>query len=161
MGAKRFEIPVTSVPSAWRLLATAAIASAIALGARRYSMANDESRWLVVATDSGVRIAVDVAHIEHRAAHSILIWYRTDHDVMRYYKEKAFNREIVQALLQCDAYTFRIVSTEMSVRGGRTVMRQASSNGELSRQPWRRVEAGSAESDAARAACRLADRASR
>lgn len=156
--APRFIIPVTGVPSALRLLSTTALASAIAHGARRHAMANDESRWLVVTVDSGIKIAVDTTHIEREYGHTFRIWSRTDHYAMRYYDDKAFNRETVQAILRCDGYSFRIVSTEMAVRGGGTVVRQVTTDGELSRQPWRRVEPGSVEADAVRAVCLLARR---
>jgi hypothetical protein len=144
------------VTPGWRLSLTAILAVAGTVALRVHASANDDSRWVVLTVDSGYTVAVDTSRIERQFGNTYRIWYRTDHDRMRFYKEKAFDRETVQAILRCDGYGYRVVSTEMSVRRGKTVIRQTTDDGELGRQPWHRVEAGSPDAIVAHSACEIA-----
>jgi len=111
----------------------------------------------MVARDSTYSISVDTSRIVAEPGRTYDIWYRTDHTVTRFYNDKAFTREVVHAVLRCDGYTFRVMSTAMSMGAGRAVLRQVTEPRDLVRQPWRRVEAGSTEADAAHATCEVAD----
>ncbi len=113
--------------------------------------------WLLVARDSTYSISIDTSRIVAEAGRTYEIWYRTDHTVTRFYNDKAFTREVVHAILQCDGYRFRVMSTVMSMGSGRPVIRQFTEPRDLARQPWRRVEPGSTEADAAHATCEVAD----
>jgi len=140
----------------WRLVLTPVAVVAIVSAMRWRSKRGDETRWLDVAKDSAYTIALDTANIAPEGGLTFRIWYRTDHNAMRFYKEKAFNREVVQAILDCRQYRYRIVSSEMSARGGRVVERQELDEKEVRRQAWHDVEAGSTDAEAARAACIVA-----
>ncbi|HEY7395586.1 MAG TPA: hypothetical protein VH559_12115 [Gemmatimonadaceae bacterium] len=87
-----------------------------------------------------------------------VVWSRTDHAVHRFYHGKRFNREIVQSLLQCERLSFKVARVDMAL-DGRAVARQRTDDGELGRQVWRRVEAGTTDAIAAQATCDLARRA--
>lgn len=118
---------------------------------------DDTAAWLLVARDSTYSISLDTARIVAKPGREYEIWYRTDHTVTRYYNDKAFTREVVHAILRCDGYTFRVMSTAMSMGSERPVIRQITEPRDLVRQPWRRVEPGSTEADAAHATCEVAD----
>lgn len=158
LAASNFAIRSGPVTPAWKLVIMPLVGVSVFFALRAHSEADDATRWAVVARDSTYTIAIDTARIGQQPyRNTYQIWYRTDHSALRFYNEKAFDREIVQAILNCDGYSFRIVSTEMSIRGGRSVARQITASGELGRQQWRKVEPGSIEADAARAACELGD----
>jgi hypothetical protein len=134
------------------------VVAAVAVTGRSIATAgNDEAHWIVVARDSGYTISIDTTRIISESGHTYEVWYRTDHAVTRFYKEKAFTRETVHAILRCDSYKFRIMSTAMSMGSKRPVTTQIMEGRDLERQSWRRVEAGSTEADAARATCVVAD----
>jgi len=118
---------------------------------------DDATHWLMVARDSTYSISIDTSRIVAQPGRIYEIWYRTDHTVTRFYNDKAFTREVVHAILRCDGYTFRVMSTVMSMGSGRPVVRQFTEPRDLLRQPWRRVEPGSTEADAAHATCEVAD----
>jgi hypothetical protein len=116
--------------------------------------------WVRVAADANYDIALDRLHVmESQAApvggwdQAFEVWYRTDHAQPRAYNGETFDREIVRAILLCDRYWFRVVSVDMSMGDGKVVARQQASEKELDRQPWRPVERGTIEEDAAVAAC--------
>lgn len=116
--------------------------------------------WVRVAGDANYNIALDRLHVsESQAApvggwdQAFEVWYRTDHAQPRAYNGETFDREIVRAILLCDRYWFRVVSVDMSMGDGKVVARQRASGKELDRQPWRPVERGTVEEDAAVAAC--------
>jgi hypothetical protein len=118
---------------------------------------DDTAHWLLVARDSTYSISIDTSRIVAKPGREYEIWYRTDHTVTRFYNDKAFTREVVHAILRCDGYTFRVMSTVMSIGSGHPVIRQITEPRDLQRQPWRRVEPGSTEADAAHATCEVAD----
>jgi len=125
----------------------------------RDALARDGShRWLRVARDSGYDIAIDTGHITRRFWQEYVVWYRTDHAVTHAYKGQPFNREIVQAILDCRTLSYKIARVDMSLRGGRLVARQRADDGDLGNQPWRHVELGTVEAAAARATCDAARR---
>lgn len=135
------------------LVALAATASAACRGEPRRD-------WVHVAGDANYDIAVDRLHIsESQAApvggwdQAFEVWYRTDHARPRVHNGATFDREIVRAIILCDRYWFRVVSVDMSMGDGNVVARQRASEEELDRQPWRRVERGTIEEEAAVAAC--------
>jgi hypothetical protein len=114
--------------------------------------------WVRVASDSTYAIAVDTTRITRQNGGRLyVVWSRTDHAVTRFDHGRRFNREVVQSLLQCQGFAFRVASVDMSL-DGRLVARQRTSAGELGRQAWRRVEAGTTEAIAAQATCDLARR---
>ena len=135
----------------WLSLAAAALYTTLS------ARPNDESRWMVVARDSNYTISLDTSRILALSGRTYEIWYRTDHAAMRYYKEKAFTRETVHAILRCERYSYRVASVAMSMGDGRAVTRQITEPSDLARQEWRRVEAGTTDADAARATCVVAD----
>jgi hypothetical protein len=146
-----------NVPSS-KLAVRVGIVAAVVVTARAVATSDDgPTRWLVVARDSSYTISIDTAHIVALPGRVYEIWYRTDHSTTRYYKENAFTRETVRAILRCDGYSFRVASVAMSMGAGRPVARQITEPRDLARQAWRRVEAGSTEADAARATCVVAD----
>jgi hypothetical protein len=114
--------------------------------------------WVVVAKDSTYTISIDTARIRYRPGGVYVVWSRTDHAVHRFYHGKRFNREIVQSLLQCERLSFKVARVDMAL-DGRAVARQRTDDGELGRQVWRRVEAGTTDAIAAQATCDLARRA--
>lgn len=121
-------------------------------GGRRPALADRRARFRYV-------VALDTSRVEHDIGPTFTVWYRTDHDGPRFYQEKAFDREVVEALVDCRSYRYRIESTEMSMRGGRTVAYQVSRGKDLARQEWRTVEPGSIDADVEKAACDVARRA--
>ena len=146
----------------------AAIA-AVALGIRAYvaASAETESGWVRVARDANYDVAIDsgrvhAAHVaDVRRRYDVYdVWYRTDHATARLHEGRAFNREIVHSIVQCDSLWFKVMSVDMRM-GGTLVARQRSSDRELSEQSWRRVERGTTEEVAAAAACYYGSRLSR
>src|SRR5262249_225232 len=103
-------IPASHVAPWWSLAITPLAAVAIVASMRTHSSADEDGRWLIVARDSGYTVALDTSHIRFDRGRGIRIWYRTDHSAMRFYNEKAFNRELVEAILQCPGYSFRVVT---------------------------------------------------
>jgi hypothetical protein len=152
----RINIPQSQVWPVWRLVLTPAVVVALVSAARWRSRRDDDSRWLIVASDSAYTIALDTTRISSEGQHSYRIWYRTDHSAKRFYREKAFDREVVQAILGCRDLRYRIVSSEMSVRGGLVVERQMLDEKEVAREQWHQVEAGSTDAIVAREACDIA-----
>jgi hypothetical protein len=133
--------------------------AAVWLGVRAATAFGDNpSHWIVVARDSSYTISLDTTRIASPFGHAYTIWYRTDHAGTRFYKEQSFTRETVHALLRCNTYQYVIMSAEMSIGSGRPVIRQITEPRDVRRQPWRDVEAGSAEADAARMTCRISAR---
>jgi Surface-adhesin protein E len=147
------------VPSRFRTVArTAIVLAATAITVRLIGASGDNRvHWLVVARDSNYTIAIDTTRIVAEYGRTYDVWYRTDHAATRFYKEKAFTRETIHAVLRCDGYRFRIMSVAMSMGSGRAVTWQSAEPQDLASQSWRRVEPGSTESDAARATCQVAD----
>jgi hypothetical protein len=130
--------------------------AAVSLGVRAAGVFGDHpSHWIVVARDSSYIISLDTTRIVSPFGHAYEVWYRTDHTRTRFYNEKAFTRETVHALLRCNSYQYVIMSAEMSIGSGRPVVRQTTEPRDVRRQPWRDVEAGSAEADAAGMTCHL------
>jgi hypothetical protein len=117
----------------------------------------DRARWLVIEHDSGYTIALDTSRIVREYGRTYEIWYRTDHAAERFYRGKAFTRETVHAILRCDGYGFRVISTTMSNGSGRSVVHQVMDAKDLAREEWHSVEQGSADEKAAFATCQLAD----
>src|SRR5688572_17409882 len=113
------------------VLATSAIASGGA----------DPAHWMLVARDSSYVISIDTSRIVATPGRTYEVWYRTDHATTRFYREKAFTRELVHAVLRCDGYSFRVMSVAMSIGDSRAVIRQITEPRDLARQQWRRVEA--------------------
>jgi hypothetical protein len=118
---------------------------------------DNEAHWMLIARDSSYAISLDTSRIARLFDRGYDIWYRTDHVATRFYREKAFNREIVRAEIACRDLAFKVVSTTMSMRGAGTVERQVNSREDVQRERWHRVEPGSTEADAARATCIVAD----
>lgn len=145
------------LPLRRRLARSAGLLALVVAGAWLATRGNDTHRWLIVARDSNYTIAIDTAHLRRYAGRDYEIWYRTDHAAMRYYNQKAFNRELVHAILSCRSYAFRVDRSVMSVGDGRPVAVQTTDARDLSRQPWHRIEPGSTEADAAHATCVVAD----
>ena len=115
--------------------------------------------WVRVAGDANYDIAIDRLHVsESQSApvggwdQAFEVWYRTDHAQPRVYNGETFDREIVRAIVLCDRFWFRVVSVDMSIGDGKIVARQRASGEELDKQPWRPVERGTIEEDAALAA---------
>jgi len=149
-----------ATPSSLRRgIGTLAVVAAASVTTRVIVTDHDDARhWLLVARDSTYSISLDTARIVAKAGREYEIWYRTDHTVTRFYNDKAFTREVVHAILRCgDGYTFRVMSTTMSMGSGRPVIRQITEPRDLVRQPWRRVDPGRTEADAAHATCEVAD----
>ena len=119
--------------------------------------ADNDAHWMLIARDSSYTISLDTTRIDRAFDRGYDIWYRTDHVMTRFYKEKPFNRETVRAEIACRNLAFKVVSTTLSVRGGATVERQVNTHDDVQRQAWHRVEPGSTEADAARATCIVAD----
>jgi hypothetical protein len=119
--------------------------------------ADDRDNWMNVARDSGYTVSIDTTHIMREYGRTYEVWYRTDHAMTRFYKQKAFTREMVHAILRCDNYSFRVMSSAMSMGSRYPVVQQATEPKDLADQPWRPVEAGSTEADAARGACIVSD----
>jgi hypothetical protein len=136
-----------------------AFATAMALAgfAVESALRADRARWLVVERDSGYTIALDTSRIVREYGRTYEIWYRTDHAAERFYRGKAFTRETVHAILRCDSYSFRVISTTMSIGSGRSVVHQAMDSRDLAREAWHSVEPASADEKAALATCELAD----
>jgi hypothetical protein len=63
----------------------------------------------------------------------------------------------VHAILRCDGYSFRVISTTMSLGSWRSVLHQAMDKGDIEREDWHSVEPGSTDEKAALATCQLAD----
>ena len=130
--------------------------AAAGLAARMMVPSNESGgSWVVVATDSTYTISIDTARIRYRPGGVYVVWSRTDHAVARFYHGKRFNREIVESLLQCDRLSFKVARVDMAL-DGRHVTRQRTDDGELGRQVWRPVEAGTTDAIAAQATCDLA-----
>ena len=118
---------------------------------------NDDRSWMLIARDSSYSISLDTTRIARVYDRGYEVWYRTDHVATRYYREKAFDRETVKMLILCRDGRFKVISTTMSMRGERPVLRQLNSEKDVNSQPWHSVEAGSTDADAARATCVVAD----
>jgi len=141
-----------------RGIAALTVVAAASVATRVVITSQDEAtHWVVVARDSTFSISLDTSRIIARPGRIYQIWYRTDHTVTRFYRDEPFNRELVHAVLRCDGYTFRVMSTAMSMGSRHPVIRQVTDDRELVRQQWRGVEPGSTEADAAHATCNLAD----
>ena len=117
------------------------------------------ARWVRVIQDPNYVIYLDTAMIRHRPDHSYRridayeVLYRTDHALPRELKGTTFTREVVQSIVLCDSLWFRVASVDMSMGDGKPVAIQRLEDHELARQAWRRVELGTSEEVAARAAC--------
>jgi hypothetical protein len=130
---------------------------AVGVGANRYLLtAHNSNGWMRIASDSLYVISIDPARVIERWGGIYDVWYLTDHAIPHMYKGASFNREIVESLLRCNTLSFKILRVDMSMRGGRTVSRQRTDDDDIRRQPWRSVEPGSTEADAARATCERA-----
>ena len=145
-----------------------ALVVALVVVAAACNNASPTRDWVRVAGDANYNIALDRLHIlEWEAApvggwdQAFEVWYRTDHAQARVYNGETFDREIVRAIILCDRFWFRVVSVDMSMGDGKVVARQRASEEELDRQPWRRVERGTIEEEAALAACDFGRRANR
>ena len=133
------------------------LAAAAVVGWRAFGSAERPANWMLIARDSSYSISLDTTRIGRAFDRGYDVWFRTDHSALRFYKEKAFNREIVHTILACHDLAFRVVSTEMSVGSSRPVARQSNTAGEVAHEAWHPVTAGSTEADAARATCIVAD----
>jgi hypothetical protein len=113
--------------------------------------------WLRVGHDWTYDIAIVTTRIASRYGYGVTAWYRTNHAVAHLYKGEPFDREVVQALLDCgrNPIRFKVVSVDMSLGNGSLIAQQRTEDGELGRQPWREVEGGTIEAVVARAACDL------
>jgi hypothetical protein len=140
-----------------RVLVVAAGASFVGFGLGIAPSRERQSNWVRVARDSSYDIAIDTSRVLQHYGRVYTIWYRTDHGLTHLYKDKEFNREIVQSVLRCDGLSFKVASVDMAMNG-RVVSSQRTSSGELGNQPWRRVEPGTTEAFAAKAACDVASR---
>jgi hypothetical protein len=135
-------------------LALCATVGAIGCGS---AVADGESeRWVRVARDANHTIAIDTGRVSRHWDRSWQVWYRTDHAAPRLYKGKEFNREIVQSRVNCDGFTFKVVSVDMSMDDGPPISVQRMDYEELEDQPWRHVQRGTVEEIAAQAACHFA-----
>jgi len=146
-------------PVAWKKwIALLAVAAASAIAARWTfaGLVDPPGHWMQVARDSSYDIAIDTSRIKRRGG-AWEIWYRTDHATTHLYKDKVFNREVVQSLLDCGSLSFRIARVDMSLRPRGVVAQQRAGPGELGQQPWRAVERGTIEATAAQAACDFVD----
>ena len=141
----------------WLALLAIAVASAVAARWTFTGIVDPPGNWMQVARDSSYDIAIDTSRIKRRNG-AWEIWYRTDHATTHLYKDKAFNREIVESLLRCGNLSFRIARVDMSLRPRAVVAQQLAGPGELGQQPWRSVERGTIEAAAAQAACDFVDR---
>ncbi len=143
-----------------RVIALLVVLSSLAL----FSRANaDTHDWVAVAHDANYDIQIDRAKTERRLIPQLGKWvsivetlYRTNHKQTRLHKEKQFNREVVHSILMCDSLWFKVKSVTMSMGDGRPVSRQVLTWDEVYRQTWHRVELGTSEEIAARAACHFA-----
>jgi hypothetical protein len=131
-------------------------ASLLAAGCGGAAPNTEPGRWVRVVRDANYTVAIDTGRVSRFWDRSWQVWYRTDHAVPRLHKDKAFNREIVQSRVKCDSLTFKVVSVDMSMDDGPPISVQRMDNKELDDQPWRRVELGTVEEIAARAACYFA-----
>lgn len=139
---------------AWLAPTVAALA---VLAWRRAASTDNDSHWMLIARDSSYAISLDTTRIAQVFDRGYEVFYRTDHATLRYYKEKAFNRETVKTQLACRDLAFKVVNTTMSLGGSRTVAQQQNSAGDVQRETWHRVDPGSTEADAARATCIVAE----
>ena len=154
------ELESTTRPVYWpKWLALLAVAGASVIGARwtLTAIADSYGYWVQVARDSSYDIAIDTSRIKRRGE-GWEIWYRTDHATTHLYKDKAFNREVVQSLLRCSNLSFRVARVDMSLRPRGVVAQQLAGPGELGQQPWRPVDRETIEGTAAKAACDFVDR---
>jgi hypothetical protein len=135
-----------------------ALFGALAVGYASRRASNGADRWVRVAHDSNYDIAIDTAQIGGDEWRGYRIVYRTDHATTHNHNGLPFNREVVEAVLSCHNLSFRVASVDMSLGDGAPVARQRTEPGELGNQPWRRVEPGTIEETAARAACDIARR---
>ena len=125
---------------------------------------DDSPRWVRVARDANYTIYIDTGRLgvfEQRGyAVKYHVWYRTDHAIPRMHEKDSvrvqFNREIVHSIISCDSLRFRVASVDMSMGREKPVVQQRLTERELSKQKWRRVELGTAEEIAGRAACHFA-----
>ncbi len=140
-------------------LALLAVAAVSVVGARwTFSgLADTPGHWVQVARDSSYDIAMDTSRIKRRDG-AWEIWYRTDHATTHLYRDKTFNREVVQSLLRCGNLSFRIARVDMSLRPRGVVAQQLAGPGELGQQPWRPVDRETIEGTVAKAACDFIDR---
>jgi len=154
------EVESTPRPMHWpRWLALLGVVGASAVGARwtLTGIVDPPGHWVQVARDSSYAIAMDTSRIERRGG-AWEIWYRTDHATTHMYRDKTFNREVVQSLLRCGNLSFRSARVDMSLRPRGVVAQQLAGPGELGQQPWRPVERGTIEGTVAKAACDFVDR---
>jgi hypothetical protein len=117
----------------------------------------ERARWLMVDRDSGYTIAIDTSRIVREYGRTYEIWYRTDHAAPRFYRGKAFTRETVHAILRCEGYKFRVISTTISVGASGSIISQAMGPRDLEREAWHSLEPGSTDEKVALATCELAD----
>jgi hypothetical protein len=113
-------------------------------------------RWVRVVRDANHTVAIDTGRVSRHWDRSWQVWYRTEHAIPRLHKGKEFNREIVQSRVNCDSFTFKVVSVDMSMNDGPPISVQRANFKDLEDQPWRRVERGTVEEIAAQAACHFA-----
>ncbi|HEY4306035.1 MAG TPA: hypothetical protein VGM82_16305 [Gemmatimonadaceae bacterium] len=146
--------PMANPRRAWIAPTIAALA---VLAWRRVAFTDNDSHWMVIARDSSYTISLDTTRVAQVFDRGYEVFYRTDHSILRYYKEKAFNRETVKTEIACRDLAFKVVNTKMSVGAARPVAEQQNTVVEVQRQPWHRVDAGSTEADAARATCIVAE----
>jgi hypothetical protein len=141
-----------------RILLSVVGASTFAAGCADAAARGGSDRWLLVARDTNYSIAIDTTRITGRYARTYTVWYRTDHTIPRLYKDKEFNREIVQGVLQCEDMSFKIASVDMSMGARSPVVQQRAEAGELGQQPWRHVARETIEGRVAQATCDYAGR---
>ena len=129
----------------------------LVIAACSVASANDgpAGAWMRVARDSNYDIAIDTSRFERRSFREYLVWFRTQHGSVLAYKGKRFNREVVQAIVRCDNLTYKIVSVDMSLNGGRIISRQRADVDDIRAQPWRQVDDGTIEATVAHATCQL------
>jgi hypothetical protein len=147
-------------PSLPLLIGLLIVAGTLLLYSRGSAEAHD---WVTVAHDANYDIDIDRASTVLKMLPRSGTWvtvvetfYQTRHKQTRLHKGKEFNREVVNSFVMCDSLWFTVKSVTMSMNGGRPVSRQMLSWQELYRQKWHRVEMGTAEEIAARAACHFA-----
>ncbi|HMC57050.1 MAG TPA: surface-adhesin E family protein [Gemmatimonadaceae bacterium] len=142
--------------------AAALVISATACAAACSDANAHSNTWYRVAGDTNYVVYIDPASIIYTSTPSTgewlgayRVWYRTEHARPRSYKGKQFNREIVNAYVQCDSLWFKVASVTMSMNGEKPILVQESNTDELIQQDWRRIESGSLDDAAARVACGL------
>src|SRR5436309_4096928 len=135
---------LTATLFSWVLPLGACVSVATA-GCSNASASDKSHAWVQIARDANYTIAIDTSRAARRTDGWFVVWYRTDHAVTHLHHGKPFNREIVQSFLRCDNLSFKIISVDMSLGAHAPISEQRTGPGELSLQPWRKVERGTVE----------------